>query len=268
MTKIITATSVTKLGPEHAGQVVVGGSHGGIYAGYLAARAGCLAIILNDAGGGKDGAGFGSLAYLDDIAMPAATVAHDTARIGDGDDMLKRGLISHVNEAARKLGCNIGMTTDACAQAMRTAPPVTGDAPVYEEARFLFSAEDARPQIWGVDSASLVRAEDAGQIVLTASHGALLGGNPDNAFAVDVLACAFNDAGVGIDGIGITRLPALDQRGIAAVAVDCMTARIGDARSHWESGIISHANETAKGRGISAGQSLQDFATTIGDGHE
>jgi hypothetical protein len=264
MRKIIAAATVTKLGPEHSDQVLVAGSHGGIYAGYLAARAGCVSVILNDAGGGLDGAGYGSLAYLDGIGMPAATVAHDSARIGDGEDMLTRGVITHVNDAAAGLGCGAGQSTRDCAAAMCGAPSRAEGAPTYEEARFLFSDEDVRPQVWGVDSASLVRPEDVGQIVLTASHGALLGGDPTKAFAVEALACAFNDAGVGIDGIGITRLPALDQLRIAAVAVDAMSARIGDIRSHWNTGIISHVNETAKKSGCAAGQSLQQFAAAIG----
>ena len=43
--QILTVASVTKLGPEHANQVLIGGSHGGVYAGYLAASAGARAII-------------------------------------------------------------------------------------------------------------------------------------------------------------------------------------------------------------------------------
>jgi hypothetical protein len=258
--QIVTAASVTKLGPEHMDQVLIGGSHGGVYAGYLAAKAGARAIILNDAGGGLDGAGFASMAYLDDLGRPGATVAHDTARIGDGADMAARGVISHVNETAAALGCAVGQTAMACAEAMRAAPPPSGEAPSYEEARFLFSETEETPAIWGVDSASLLRPEDAGQVVLTASHGALLGGEAASAIKYDVLACAFNDAGVGIDDIGISRLPALDQRRIAAVTVDCQTARIGDVRSMWQGGVISHLNETARGLGAAAGDSLQAFA--------
>ena len=258
--QIVTAPTVTKLGPEHVGQVLIAGSHGGVYAGYLAAKAGARAIILNDAGGGLDGAGFASLPYLDDLGRPGATVAHDSARIGDGADMAARGVISHVNETAAALGCAAGLTAMACAEAMTGAPAPSGDAPAYEEARFLFSGEGERPEIWGIDSASLLRTEDVGQIVLTASHGALLGGEAASAIKYDVLACAFNDAGVGIENIGISRLPALDQRKIAAVTVDCQTARIGDARSMWQTGIISHLNETAATLGVGAGDSLQVFA--------
>jgi hypothetical protein len=258
--KIVTAASVTKLGPAHVDQVLIGGSHGGIYAGYLAAKAGARAIILNDAGGGLDGAGFASLAYLDDLGRPGATVAHDSARIGDGEDMARRGVISHVNETAAALGCALGQTAMACAEAMRGAPAVSGTVPAYEEARFLFSDEGDSPEIWGVDSASLLRPEDVGQVVLTASHGALLAGDAASAVKFDVRACAYNDAGVGIDNIGISRLPALDQRNIAAVTVACHSARIGDVRSMWESGIVSHFNNAAAALGVAAGDRLQSFA--------
>ncbi len=259
--QIVTAASVTKLGPEYVGQVLVCGSHGGVYAGYLAAKAGVRAVILNDAGGGLEDAGFSSLVYLDALGRPGATVSHDSARIGDGDDMAVRGVISHINRTAAALGCAVGQSAAACAEAMRAAPAPSGEAPVYEEARFRFSKEDETPAIWGIDSASLLRPEDAGQVVLTGSHGALLGGEAASAIKYDVLACAFNDAGVGCDDIGISRLPALDLRNIAAVTVDCQTARIGDARSMWRSGIISHLNKTAAALGVSVGDDLQIFAS-------
>ena len=89
--------SVTLLGPGDAGRVVVAASHGGIYAANLAARAGVRAVILNDAGGGKDDAGIAGLAYLDRFGLAGATIAHNSARIGDGEDMLARGIISRVN---------------------------------------------------------------------------------------------------------------------------------------------------------------------------
>ena len=79
----------------------------------------------------------------------------------------------------------------------------------------------------------------------------------------DALAAIFNDAGVGADGAALTRLPPLDARGIAAVTVDCMSARIGDARSAWETGVLSHANETAKELGARAGMSTQDFVAGV-----
>lgn len=261
---VVTSASVTKLGPEHAGQVLVAGSHGGAYSGYLAARAGVRAVILNDAGGGLDGAGFASLLLLDGIGMAAATVAHHSARVGDGADMLARGIISHVNATAARLGCAVGNTAQKAAEEMTAAPLPSGVlAEQFEEARILLSAERDRPQVWALDSVSLVRPEDVGQIVVTGSHGGLLGGDPASAVRCEVLACAFNDAGVGADRAGISRLPALDLRGIAAVTVNCMSARIGDARSTWATGMVSHVNDTAARLGGAPEQSVQDFTAAV-----
>ncbi len=84
---VIEADSATKLYQEHQGHVVICGSHGGIYCGYLAAKAGLRAVILNDAGIGLDQAGLGCLDYCEKLGMAAATCSHDSARIGDGADM-------------------------------------------------------------------------------------------------------------------------------------------------------------------------------------
>ena len=259
----VTLDSVTHLGPEHRDRVLIGASHGGVYAGYLAAKARVRGVILNDAGIGKDAAGLGSLGYLNELGLAAATVDHASARIGDGADMVARGIISRTNVRAAELGCEPAMAAIDCAERMAKAAPFRGEVPAYEEARFLFADSPGEPQVWGVDSASLVRPEDAGQIVITASHGALLGQDSAAAIRAEVLACVFNDAGLGIDGCGISRLPVLDARGIAAATVDARTARIGDARSAWESGRISHLNDNAARLGVEVGMSLADFAGAI-----
>ena len=63
---------MTQLGAAVRGAVLVAGSHAGVIAAYYAARAGAGAVLLNDAGVGKDGAGIAGLAYLDAIGMAAA----------------------------------------------------------------------------------------------------------------------------------------------------------------------------------------------------
>ncbi len=105
-----------------------------------------------------------------------------------------------------------------------------------------------------VDSASLVTAEDVGAIIITGSHGGLIGGDPQKALRVDGFAAIFNDAGIGKDDAGITRLPALDDRGIAAFTVAASSARIGDARSTLSDGLISRVNKTAEVLGAREGQ--------------
>ena len=101
MQPIQLADSITKLGPQFRGTVLVAGSHGGNYCGYLAALAGLRGVIFNDAGVGLDNAGIGALDYLQRLGIAAATVAHTSARIGDGADMLARGRISHCNATAK-----------------------------------------------------------------------------------------------------------------------------------------------------------------------
>ena len=257
------ASTVTRLGPECAGMVVVGGSHGGVYAGYLAARARACAVILNDAGIGMDDAGIGCLDYCDALGMAAATVSHTSARIGDAQDTLSAGILSRANQSARAAGCTTGMPCLDAALALRGAP-LPRAAPEYAEARHVAGETPAGLRLVCVDSISLVaEGEDEGQIVLSGSHGGLVATRPHLAIRVAAAAAFFNDAGIGKDGAGITRLPALEARGIAAATVDAMSARIGDGRSTYEDGIVSRANETARAAGIEPGMPAREAVIRI-----
>jgi len=251
--------SVTQLGPDDAGAVAIAASHGGVYAGYLAAKAGVRAVILHDAGVGKDDAGIGSLAYLQDLGVAAAMVDYRSARIGDGHSLADDGVISFVNDAAARVGCAPGQAARACAEAMKAAPGGAGKAPAYEEARFVIRPGNGGPVVLGCDSTSLVKAEDVGAIVVTASHGEVLAGSPTWGKRPKVLAAVFNDAGSD----RASRLPDLDTRGIAAATVSTASARIGDARSCYEDGVISHVNKTAAARGAKAGMSCMQFVDLI-----
>ena len=262
MAPIVTADSITRIAAdEAAGAVVVNASHGGIFAAYLAAKLGAAAAIFNDAGVGRDDAGIGGLDYLQDLGMPAATVGHDTAGIGDGADMLARGVITHANALAAALGVHAGMPCRDAAAALQSAAATRREAPAALEGAFLL--EDAPPQVWALDSASLVAPEHGQAIVLTGSHGGLLGGRPETALKYDVRAAFYNDAGIGIDEAGISRLPALDQRGIPAATVAAASARIGDARSTYEDGILSRVNRHAAALGLKPGMTARDAVALL-----
>ncbi|HWK44062.1 MAG TPA: hypothetical protein VNT30_05055 [Stellaceae bacterium] len=255
--------SVTKLGPAHRGSVLVAGSHGGRYAAWLAVRAGVRGVILNDAGRGLEDAGIAGIHWLDDIELPAATVDAWSARIGDGADMMARGRISAVNRTAAALGCAVGMAALDAARAMTRAPLIDRAIPMLDEGRQLLRAAGAQPAIWALDSAALVRSEDAGAVLIIGSHGGAPGGDPARALQADALAAVFNDAGIGIDRAGLSRLPMLDSRGIAAATVGAATARIGEGDSAWRTGIISVVNDTAREKGGRPGQTVPDFVATI-----
>jgi hypothetical protein len=261
--QVLSADTVTRLGPEHRGQVVIAASHGGLYAAYLAARGGLRGVILNDAGLGKDQAGIAGLAYLDDLGLPAATVSHTTARIGDGKHQAAQGRISFVNRSAWDLGCAPKQTAMDCARVMTRGEPPASDPPAYGESRFLLRANPGEPEVWGLDSVALVRPDDAGRILVTASHGALLGGRPDGLVAVEVAGIVLNDAGVGIDGAGITRLAALDERTIPAATVAAQSACIGSARSSYEDGLLSHVNATAQRLGAEPDMTTRNFVDLL-----
>lgn len=113
-----------------------------------------------------------------------------------------------------------------------------------------------------IDSTSLIDPADAGQMIVTGTHGALVGSRPEMALQADGYAAAFNDAGVGRDGASISRLAALDQRGIAGLAVSAASARIGDAASAYEDGIVSFTNKSAGRLGARAGEALKSRLAT------
>ena len=257
--------SITFVTPEHCGRVVVAGSHGGRYCGYLAAKAGLLGVILNDAAVGRDEAGIGSLAFLAPLGIPAATVAHDSARIGDAEDMCVRGRISHCNEPARLLGCEPGadLRSRRCG-GWRRAPCPTFHRkrrPVRRRGSSSARRGDGPPAVIGCDSASLVRPEDVGHIVVTGSHCGVLPGRPGYGLGVRACGAVFNDAG---GGAGIARLPVLDAQGIPGAAVAAASARIGEARSTWLTGVVSAVNDLAAERGVRAGMTVPELADRLG----
>jgi hypothetical protein len=259
---IVVADSITRIASEAAaGAVIVNASHGGVYAAYLAAKLHAAAAIFNDAGIGRDCAGIGGLDYLDEFRVAAATVGHDTARIGDGADMLATGIITHANRLAASLGVHPGQSCQAAAALLQQARQSDRAPPEALEAAFLLVAEP--PQVWALDSASLVLPEHGRAIVVTGSHGGLLGGKPETALKYDVKGALYNDAGIGKDAAGVSRLPALDARGIAAATVAAASARIGDARSTYEDGIISRVNSRAAALGLREGLSARDFVAAL-----
>jgi hypothetical protein len=258
---IVVADSITRIGPEGEGAVVVNASHGGVYAAYLAAKLGAVAAIFNDAGVGRDRAGIGGLDYLQQFGMPAATVGHDTARIGDGADMMASGVVTFTNARAAALGVAAGRSCREAAALLQQAAPIDRAPPEAIEGAFLLIPD--APLVWALDSASLVLPEHGKGIVVTGSHGGLLGGRPETALKYDVRGALYNDAGIGKDDAGISRLPALDGRGIAAATVSVASARIGDARSTYEDGIVSRVNARAAALGLCEGMTARECVAVL-----
>ncbi len=262
--EIMTVASCSNLRAEHRGQVAVSGSYGGRYNAFNAAKWPVRAVIMNDAGIGKDNAGIVGLDFLDRIDMAAATADAQTCHIGDGDHMLAHGIISHVNRTAAALGCAPGQSVRTCAERLRVASvPTVPPPPITEGARFVIRDVPGEPVLVCADSIGMLQPDDVGRIVVTASHGALSGGRPDNVVPSGIYAIFFSDAGGGMDGAGIARLADLERRGIVAAATSAESAPIGDSRALYRDGVLSYINAPASARGARVGMKLDDFIGSL-----
>ena len=114
-----------------------------------------------------------------------------------------------------------------------------------------------------VDSITELSAADAGCLAVSGSHGGL--SSARYALAARPLLSVFNDAGGGRDGAGLAALAMLQAHGLAACTVAHTSARIGEARSTLEDGVVSHHNALASALGLQASQRLQTFVHTLID---
>jgi len=256
---IVVLDSITHLDASHRGSVAIAASHGGGYTAKVAITVGLRGLIASDAGVGRDKAGIAVLALADDVGLAAATLDYRSSRIGHGNDCAEQGIVSFVNDAARRLGCAPGHTAQETARRMLDAKAVQPQQVSLAEARFAITDPKAPIPVWGIDSASLAVDTDRGAILVTGSHGALLGDRPQTALKADAYAAVFNDAGAGPDGRGRSRLAALDERQIAAVTVSADSAVIGSAASSYADGVISHVNRCAAGYGAVVGMPVTTF---------
>ena len=113
-----TTSDVTK---DNSNDIIVTGSHQGENSGEYLLDCSVKGAIGNDAGKGKENAGFAGLKLLDQKGIPGAAVNTMTARIGDGNSTYEQGKISAVNESARKLGITEGMSAKDAADKMLRA---------------------------------------------------------------------------------------------------------------------------------------------------
>ena len=112
-----------------------------------------------------------------------------------------------------------------------------------------------------VDSITELSAADAGCLAVSGSHGGL--SSARYAVAARPLLSVFNDAGGGRDGAGLAALAVLQAQGLAACTVSHASARIGEARSTLQDGVVSHSNALAAALGIRAGQGVQSLVQTL-----
>jgi hypothetical protein len=260
---IVVVPSVTRLPPEADGAVVVGGSHAAIYAAYLVANAGARAAIHHDAGIGLQEAGVGGLAFAQELGMAMAAIAAASARIGDGEDMMRQGIVSRVNALAAACGVAPGQTCAEAAERLKAAPWPHRAPPARAEGRSVFEARAGRRKIICIDSATLIADEDRDQVVATGSHGAEISGQV--VAPVRPALVLYNDAGFGAERAGAAGLRVLNNAGIAGATVATLSAKIGDGRSTLTKGVLSAVNEAAYRLGGRVGGSALALARRVAE---
>ena len=249
-----------------ARDVVIGASFAGVQTFKAPLELGPRAIIGHGAGVGMDGAGVAGLELAQKHGVPAAACATLSARMSDGKSLYEDGVIGHMNAAAMKAGVEYGMSVQDAAMAMLSAPKGrkislgdkggshTGgnvDRVMGDESGGIYTA-------WFID---LVDGERPNDVFVTASHcGKTFGTYSIPKKPKAVIA---NDAGLCKDRSGVAGLKILEDEGIPSASVYAMSARIGDAKSTYETGIISVVNGPAKDRGVEKDMPCREAAEIL-----
>lgn len=116
-------------------------------------------------------------------------------------------------------------------------------------------------RVVAVDTIAHLKPEDAGQVVMTGSHGGISSG--EYAGKVPIAAVFFNDAGVGKENAGTASLPYLEARGIIAGTVSHDSALIGNALETWQSGLVSALNPLAEKAGFALGEPVDQAVRRV-----
>jgi hypothetical protein len=254
---VLLLDSVTKLPPEADGAVVVGGSHGAVYAAHLSAKAGVRGAVHHDAGIGLDEAGVSGLAYAEDLGMAMVALATESCRIGDAQDQFARGIVSRANGRAAACGVTPGMACKEAVERLKDAAWPHRLPPPKKEDRHPVG------RVVCLDSASLLVPGDRDRVLATGSHAALISGHTTAPFRPRLIL--FNDGGPGIDRGGVLGLDVLDSEGVAGAAVAANSARIGDGRSTLQDGTLSWVNQAAYRLGLRVGSPALALAHAVAE---
>lgn len=109
-----------------------------------------------------------------------------------------------------------------------------------------------------LDSIAYATPAMAGAVIVSGSHGGMSAAR--YAAGVRPRLVVFNDAGGGLDDAGFSGLALLEAQSppVAAATVAHHTARIGEAQSSLDDGVVSHANAPAQALGVRVGMRCKE----------
>ena len=244
--------------------VVINASYTGVLpARFIAEKAPAGAIGL-DCAVGPQGASIAGLWYLEARNLPAATVDVSGVVLGNGMDVWKNGRISYLNQPSRDLGVMEGQSVEEAARAMLSGEVITPASPSDVTNRRIMIEHPSGRKVVCTDSIAFGLAEDLGTTVLvTAGHTGRSAVPYLEKFLPHAYICS--DGGMGRDRSGVAALAVLDAQGVPGAAVDARTARMGDAMSSWDSGVISAASALARQAGVTEGMQCREAAELLVD---
>lgn len=264
--RIVLLDSLGDLQPRNTSPILVCGSHCGGNRDLARHVKNChvKAVFLNNAGVGKNQAGIRGLTHYEAEHMLACAVDHNSAEIGIARDTWESGIISHTSTQAEAVGIQIGDTVkEAVAKIIKIIDLPSSTQKNKNLESLINENEENRnkvdlkkqiqTQIDGVsitvtDSITFLNENNAGDIVVCGSHGGISAGAYAQKYRVK--AVFFNDAGIGKNHAGIKSLESLNDAGILACTVDCMSAEIFNGQDVLDNGIITVCNQLAKTRNI------------------
>ncbi len=235
------------------------------------------AVFLNNAGIGKNQAGISGLKHYEAENIIACAVDHYSAEIGIALDTWNSGIISHTTFQTEKHGIKIGDTVKEAVNKILNIINLTSSKQDNKNSVSFINEEKETPgkidlkkqsqsQIDGVnitvtDSITFLNDKNAGDIVVCGSHGGLSAGHYAQKHALK--AVFFNDAGIGKNNAGIKSLDLLNDAGILACTVNCMSAEIFNGQDTLNNGIISVCNKLAKSKNIKEKMTVKEALKCI-----
>lgn len=227
---------------------------------------GAKGIVAHAAGVGKDEAGIDGLRLADQFGVAAAAAETMSARMSEGLSLLDDGRIGHVNRTAEALGLKVGMRVPEGAHLLLAAPAGTkrdlgteGGSHTTGEVFNILQTD--RGGIYATWFIALIKESRPNDVFVTGTHcGRTMAEYTVRVRPKGIIA---NDAGICKDRSGVVGLAILEREGVPAASVAAVSARIGDAMSTHEDGVISEANAQAIDRGVSPGMRAKDAARAL-----
>lgn len=274
---VVLFDSLGDLKPDNTNPILVCGSHCGgnrelaIYVNNCNIRA----VFLNCAGIGKNDAGIRGLQHYQAEQIIACAVDQNSAEIGIAQDTWNSGIISHLNPLAKASGIQIGDSVQEAVLKLGEIDSSSSDTKVTsrenkkdnktkEEKSELKQQTQVSingTEITVADSITFLNESNKGDIVVCGSHGGQSAGH--YAQKHKVKAVFFNDAGIGKNNAGTKSLKSLNNLGILAGTVDCMTAEIFNGIDVLNNGVISVCNQLAIDKGIKVGMRVLEAIPLI-----